>query len=185
MISAKKATSNNRTKKRNTFCQHEQPGYSFPPETAPNQPAALAQYQPKTSQNQGGQYLGKRCQNFPQKGKNSGTQWSKQRPPQSDVDSLCSGLPVPSSPTINGRDQGEVYKEHRSGVFPACQPVIQNQTREIEHKTILVNNSLGNGDKFTRDELESPIRQGKGPLKGSQQTDQRGKNNVEKISELH
>ncbi|OMJ23174.1 hypothetical protein AYI70_g2426 [Smittium culicis] len=74
MIAAKKTTSKNRTKKRRPFRKRGQLVYSFPPETVPNQPAVLAQYQPKTSQKQGGQYLGKRCQNFHQKGKNSGSQ---------------------------------------------------------------------------------------------------------------
>ncbi|OLY84977.1 hypothetical protein AYI68_g847 [Smittium mucronatum] len=51
--------------------------------------------------------------------------------------------------------------------------------------TILINNSLGYDYKLSIYESESPVRQGKGPQNGSQQTDQRGQDGIERFSELH
>ncbi|OMJ10844.1 hypothetical protein AYI69_g10081, partial [Smittium culicis] len=72
MISTKKTATRSRTQRKSPFRQRQQPGYGYSAATAPIQQAALAQHQPNTSNNQGGQSQGKRSQNFPQKGKNSG-----------------------------------------------------------------------------------------------------------------
>ncbi|OMJ13660.1 hypothetical protein AYI69_g8916, partial [Smittium culicis] len=88
MISTKKTATRSRTQRKCPFRQRQQPGYGYPAATAPIQQAALAQHQPNTSNNQGGQSQGKRSQNIPQKGKNSGAEYSKLRPPTGEDVSL-------------------------------------------------------------------------------------------------
>ncbi|OLY79493.1 hypothetical protein AYI68_g6437 [Smittium mucronatum] len=83
------------------------------------------------------------------------------------------GFGSPETQKLRGdaESQGEVYKENRNGFLLVSQPRIQNQTREIQHNTILTNNAIDYDDKLSRYESYSSIRKVKGPQKGSQQTD--------------
>ncbi|OMJ28323.1 hypothetical protein AYI69_g2204 [Smittium culicis] len=101
-----------------------------------------------------------------------------------EISEVCVELedvPISSPPLWSLAEPAHLYR----GSQAVSQPGMKNRTGEIEYNTIPINTTLGYGDKLSRDEFESPARQGKGPQKGSQQTDQRGQDDIEKLSELH